>query len=131
MSESDGEEEDVGDADSDAFDGADDVGGECNPHRFTTFFPTTYHGWSSHYRPEDELDIDMDEVRIRSDPYAGVFFSKDRVETIIETVDPIRRVNVVAPEGSEAKARGEGKVEVQLLGSGAWMSGCPEGGELQ
>jgi hypothetical protein len=77
---------------------------------------------------EDVLDLDMDEVRIRSDPYAGVFFSKDRVETIIETVDPVRRVNVVTPEGSEARTRGEGKVEVELLGSGAWMSGCPEGG---
>lgn len=78
----------------------------------------------------DVLDMDMDEIRVRSDPYAGVFFSKDRVETIIETVDAEESFIVPTSEGSTAFAQGQGKIEVKVLGSGEWMSGCPEGSEF-
>ena len=63
----------------------------------------------------------MEANRLLSDPYAGVFFSKDRVETIIESAEPEDWATIV--DGSSA---GE---QVRLLAAGEWMSGCPEGSE--
>lgn len=73
---------------------------------------------------EDE-DMDSDEedgIAISSDPYAGIFFSKDRVEKVIEAVEveEIRKVEVEFTE-----------YEVGVLGRGAWMSGCPEQGKQE
>jgi hypothetical protein len=64
----------------------------------------------------------MEQTRIRSDPYAGVFFSKDRVETIIESVEPEDWATL---PGGDAKTT----TKVKLLTAGEWMSGCPEGSE--
>ncbi|TYJ53196.1 hypothetical protein B9479_006174 [Cryptococcus floricola] len=55
-----------------------------------------------------------------SDPYAGIFFSKDRVEEVIEPIDDDEFKTVPTPSGN---------TKIKILGRGAWMSGCPEGGE--
>ncbi|GFZ49786.1 hypothetical protein JCM24511_07189 [Saitozyma sp. JCM 24511] len=84
----------------------------------------------------DEVDIgddygDLDDEddfvpRHRSDPYAGVFFSKDRVEKVIETVDKPEYAVISLPR---AAVSGEESANVRLLSTGEWMSGCPEGNE--
>ncbi|KAF4602410.1 hypothetical protein EYR40_005617 [Pleurotus pulmonarius] len=53
-----------------------------------------------------------------ADPYAGIFFSKDRREEVIE-VDEDSEVAFI-PEANEP---------VKLMTQGQWMKGCPEGGE--
>lgn len=50
------------------------------------------------------------------DPYAGIFFSKDRREEVIEVEET---PEVVHLDG----------LEVSLMTQGEWMKGCPEGGE--
>jgi len=60
-------------------------------------------------------------MEIASDPYAGIFFSKDRVETIIEA-DEKEVTHKIRVDGTE--------YQVSILGRGAWMSGCPEEGEI-
>lgn len=60
-------------------------------------------------------------MEIASDPYGGIFFSKDRVETIIEA-DEKEVTHKPRVDGME--------YQVSILGRGAWMSGCPEEGEL-
>lgn len=62
----------------------------------------------------------MEQNRLLSDPYAGIFFSKDRTETIIESVEPEDWAVVPSDEGG---------TQVRLLTAGEWMSGCPEGSE--
>ncbi|KAF8913873.1 hypothetical protein CPB84DRAFT_1669268 [Gymnopilus junonius] len=52
------------------------------------------------------------------DPYAGIFFSKDRKEEVIE-VEEVPEIMVID----------ETKETVPLLTQGQWMKGCPEGGE--
>lgn len=77
--------------------------------------------------------IDEGGEKLRSDPYAGVFFSKDRSEKIIESKAKPVFVNVPKPLGVAAEGavtRRAEKVSVRILGSGEWMSGCPEAGEL-
>jgi hypothetical protein len=59
-----------------------------------------------------------------SDPYAGVFFSKDRVETIIEPIEPGHYAQVESVDLPGVM------VDVRVLGRGEWMSGCPEKGQL-
>jgi len=49
-----------------------------------------------------------------ADPYANVFFSKDRIETIIEPITDDRSL-----DGNE----------VRILDRAEWMKGCPEGSE--
>ncbi|KAJ3547662.1 hypothetical protein NMY22_g1567 [Coprinellus aureogranulatus] len=74
-------------------------------------------------RAEDYLDYDDDfEDNIDKgngvpdvDPYAGIFFSKDRREEVIEI-----------EEEPETYTRGE---TVKLVTQGQWMKGCPEKGE--
>ncbi|WVO14986.1 hypothetical protein L204_102629 [Cryptococcus depauperatus] len=58
---------------------------------------------------------------VASDPYAGIFFSKDRVEEIIEPIEKENLVDIYLPNGKS--------LQVGILERGEWMSGCPEGGE--
>ena len=58
---------------------------------------------------------------LSTDPYAGVFFSKDRVEEIVEPIEQLQRCTIDASFGR--------KLTVEILGPGRWMSGCPEAGE--
>ncbi|KAG8780663.1 hypothetical protein FRC12_022727 [Ceratobasidium sp. 428] len=55
---------------------------------------------------------------IHGDPYAGIFFSKDRKEEVIEVEEEPELVYI------------PGKPEpVPLMTQSEWMKGCPEGGE--
>ncbi|WVQ95948.1 hypothetical protein IAU59_003047 [Kwoniella sp. CBS 9459] len=74
-------------------------------------------------------DDDMHEDQLLSDPYAGIFFSKDRSETIIEPVEKEQFATVTIPHGSGENLRGGKSVQARVLGRGEWMSGCPEGNE--
>ncbi|TFK75935.1 hypothetical protein BDN72DRAFT_786105 [Pluteus cervinus] len=53
-----------------------------------------------------------------ADPYAGIFFSKDRREEVIEVEEDPELVQL---PGALQK--------VKLMSQGDWMKGCPEGGE--
>ncbi|KAL4245719.1 hypothetical protein ABKN59_001670 [Abortiporus biennis] len=53
-----------------------------------------------------------------ADPYAGIFFSKDRREEVIEVEEEPETVFV--PDANET---------VHVMTQGQWMKGCPEGGE--
>ncbi|KAJ4478043.1 hypothetical protein J3R30DRAFT_3478428 [Lentinula aciculospora] len=53
-----------------------------------------------------------------NDPYAGIFFSKDRREEVIEIEE--EPVFVSVPEIDQ---------KVELMTQGRWMAGCAEGGE--
>nr|XP_019009265.1 uncharacterized protein I206_05913 [Kwoniella pini CBS 10737]OCF48046.1 hypothetical protein I206_05913 [Kwoniella pini CBS 10737] len=68
-----------------------------------------------------EDDGGVSEDRLLSDPYAGIFFSKDRVERIMEPVEEDRYVKVILTQGQDE--------HVKVLRRAAWMSGCPEGSE--
>lgn len=50
------------------------------------------------------------------DPYAGIFFSKDRKEEVIEVEE---EPEIIFSDGQQ----------VSLMTQGEWMKGCPEGGE--
>ncbi|KAH7914317.1 hypothetical protein BJ138DRAFT_1144039 [Hygrophoropsis aurantiaca] len=52
------------------------------------------------------------------DPYAGIFFSKDRREEVIEVEEEPESITL--PEDNQ---------QVSLMTQGQWMKGCPEGGE--
>nr|XP_019043448.1 ubiquitin-conjugating enzyme family protein [Kwoniella bestiolae CBS 10118]OCF22378.1 ubiquitin-conjugating enzyme family protein [Kwoniella bestiolae CBS 10118] len=69
-----------------------------------------------------EDDGEIPEDRLLSDPYAGIFFSKDRVEKIIEPVEDAIYMAVAVSAGSSHN--------VKILGRGEWMSGCPEGSDF-
>ncbi|KAJ7591087.1 hypothetical protein C8J56DRAFT_934652 [Mycena floridula] len=53
------------------------------------------------------------------DPYAGIFYSKDRREEVIEVEEDMEMSEVI-PEVKE---------RTKLMTQGQWMKGCPEGGE--
>ncbi|KAH7929485.1 ubiquitin conjugating enzyme family protein [Leucogyrophana mollusca] len=68
-----------------------------------------------------DYDSDYDEksrVAGEVDPYAGIFFSKDRREEVIEVEEEPEIV--LMPPANE---------QVSLMTQGQWMKGCPEGGE--
>ncbi|KAG6900953.1 hypothetical protein C0993_004390 [Termitomyces sp. T159_Od127] len=75
----------------------------------------------------DYIDYDSDfEARppkgqaiVDVDPYAGIFFSKDRKEEVIEVEEQPEAVHVPGFTGQQVK----------LMTQGEWMKGCPEGGE--
>ncbi|KIJ20079.1 hypothetical protein PAXINDRAFT_174590 [Paxillus involutus ATCC 200175] len=71
---------------------------------------------------DDYVDYDSDYETKRKtgevDPYAGIFFSKDRREEVIE----------VEEEAETALVSGS-KEPVKLMMQGEWMKGCPEGNE--
>lgn len=63
---------------------------------------------------------DEGEARLLSDPYAGIFFSKDRVERVHEAVEEVRKVPLPTEKGHLK--------QLPLLSRSEWMSGCPEEG---
>ncbi|KAH7887767.1 hypothetical protein F5I97DRAFT_1805231 [Phlebopus sp. FC_14] len=70
----------------------------------------------------DYVDYESDYETARHtgevDPYAGIFFSKDRREEVIEVEEEAETALVPDP-----------KEPVKLLTQGEWMKGCPEGNE--
>ncbi|CAL1700032.1 unnamed protein product [Somion occarium] len=70
------------------------------------------------YDSDYESKADVGQGMSKADPYAGVFFSKDRREEVIEV-----------EEEPETAFVSEEKEEVKLMTQGQWMKGCPEGGE--
>ncbi|KAJ1311203.1 hypothetical protein OPQ81_009704 [Rhizoctonia solani] len=76
---------------------------------------------------DDYVDYDSDyeakavagkEAGVHGDPYAGIFFSKDRKEEVIEVEEEPELVFI------------PGNVDpVPLMTQSEWMKGCPEGGE--
>ncbi|KAF6762638.1 ubiquitin conjugating enzyme family protein [Ephemerocybe angulata] len=69
---------------------------------------------------DDEFEDNMDKANgvPDVDPYAGIFFSKDRREEVIE-IEEEPEIYTHAPSGDTVK----------LLTQGQWMKGCPEKGE--
>lgn len=68
-----------------------------------------------------DYDSDYDEKArtvVEADPYAGVFFSKDRREEVIEVEEEPE--TAFMPDTNE---------QVKIMTQGQWMKGCPEGGE--
>ena len=75
----------------------------------------------------DFLDDDATQPMMQ-DPYASVFFSKDRVERLVEPVPENLTADVPIPPGHAHLASNSSKtINVKVLGRGEWMSGCPEG----
>lgn len=65
-----------------------------------------------------ESDFEPQPMTREVDPYAGIFFSKDRREEVIEVEEEGEFVSL--PESQEP---------VKLMTQGEWMKGCPEGNE--
>ncbi|BEJ13516.1 hypothetical protein CspHIS471_0306900 [Cutaneotrichosporon sp. HIS471] len=64
------------------------------------------------------------------DPYAGVFFSKDRAERLVEPVlEEIYAAIKLPRGGTDALGNPASQRNARILSRGEWMSGCPEGGE--
>ncbi|KAI0092127.1 ubiquitin conjugating enzyme family protein [Irpex rosettiformis] len=70
------------------------------------------------YDSDYEVKVDNGRGNATADPYAGIFFSKDRREEVIEVEEEPETVFV--PDANE---------QAKLLTQGQWMKGCPEGGE--
>ncbi|KAH9966032.1 hypothetical protein BC827DRAFT_1355112 [Russula dissimulans] len=70
------------------------------------------------YDSDYEIQDDSPNAQVDIDPYAGVFFSKDRREEVIEVEEEL--------ETEYISAVGE---RVKLMNQNQWMKGCPEGGE--
>ncbi|THH13280.1 hypothetical protein EW146_g6917 [Bondarzewia mesenterica] len=66
----------------------------------------------------DEGKVVNERSRMDIDPYAGIFFSKDRREEVIEVEEQSETVHVI-----------KANEDVQLMTQSQWMKGCPEGGE--
>ncbi|KAK7676142.1 hypothetical protein QCA50_020892 [Cerrena zonata] len=69
------------------------------------------------YESDYDEQMGAGEGMSKADPYAGIFFSKDRREEVIEV-----------EEEPETAIMGDDN-EVKLMTQGQWMKGCPEGGE--
>ncbi|KAI6035335.1 ubiquitin conjugating enzyme family protein [Pisolithus orientalis] len=65
-----------------------------------------------------ESDFEIQPMAREVDPYAGIFFSKDRREDVIEVEEEAEFVSL--PESKEP---------IKLMTQGEWMKGCPEGNE--
>ncbi|GJE87521.1 ubiquitin conjugating enzyme family protein [Phanerochaete sordida] len=76
-----------------------------------------YMDYDSDYEPTKG---DSGQGASTADPYAGIFFSKDRREEVIEVEEDPDVVTV---------SLGKEKEKVKLMTQGQWMKGCPEGGE--
>ncbi|EPQ59915.1 hypothetical protein GLOTRDRAFT_32925, partial [Gloeophyllum trabeum ATCC 11539] len=70
------------------------------------------------YDSDEEFQQEPGKPLADADPYAGIFFSKDRREEVIEVEEEPETVRV--PEWDE-----HGRIMTQ----GEWMKGCPEGSE--
>ncbi|THV08584.1 hypothetical protein K435DRAFT_740799 [Dendrothele bispora CBS 962.96] len=71
------------------------------------------------------VDYDSDDttppslkVQTDSDPYAGIFFSKDRREEVVEVEEEPQWITI-----------SDSDTPVKVMTQGQWMKGCPEGGE--
>jgi hypothetical protein len=82
-------------------------------HGSSTISPPTKDGYGSGW-------LMADEGRLRSDPYAGVFFSKERSQEVIEAIEEPRFI--------ELEVAGETRT-LRVLSRSDWMSGCLEDGE--
>ncbi|KZT70316.1 hypothetical protein DAEQUDRAFT_689428 [Daedalea quercina L-15889] len=71
-----------------------------------------------YYDSDDDVKPDGGANHANADPYAGIFFSKDRREEVIE-VEEEPETTLVLDVNEEA----------QLMTQGQWMKGCPEGSE--
>jgi len=58
-----------------------------------------------------------------ADPYANVFFSKDRTEVIIEPLPDMQAIEPL-PDMQAVD-------EINILSRAEWMRGCPEGSESE
>ncbi|KAI0065922.1 hypothetical protein BV25DRAFT_1797993 [Artomyces pyxidatus] len=94
--------DDDDDTHEDAFEGSEDDEDE------------DYGGYDSDF----EIKEDNPNHQVDIDPYAGIFFSKDRREEVIEVEEQPEILHLL--NGSEG---------VQLMTQSQWMKGCPEGGE--
>ena len=63
-----------------------------------------------------------DEECLRSDPYAGAFFSKDRSEEVIESMEISQFATIETMHNTTT---------LSVLSRSEWMSGCPEEGKLR
>ncbi|KAI0035657.1 hypothetical protein K488DRAFT_82845 [Vararia minispora EC-137] len=70
------------------------------------------------YDSDYEVKQDTAKSQTNTDPYAGIFFSKDRREEVIEVEEEPEAIYL--PKADET---------VKLMTQGQWMKGCPEGGE--
>ncbi|KAF9780320.1 ubiquitin conjugating enzyme family protein [Thelephora terrestris] len=70
------------------------------------------------YDSGPEMDIHADGHAGAADPYAGIFFSKDRREEVIEVEEDPEVIVIPGQDGP-----------VKLMTQSQWMKGCPEGGE--
>ncbi|KAI0717965.1 ubiquitin conjugating enzyme family protein [Fomitopsis betulina] len=75
-------------------------------------------GEFDYYDSEDDAKPDGASNHAMADPYAGIFFSKDRREEVIEVEEEPETAHV-----SDVNA------EATLMTQGQWMKGCPEGSE--
>ncbi|KAH9833805.1 ubiquitin conjugating enzyme family protein [Rhodofomes roseus] len=71
-----------------------------------------------YYDSDDDVKPDRDGSHANADPYAGIFFSKDRREEVIEV-----------EEEPDAALVLDVNEEATLMTQGQWMKGCPEGSE--
>ncbi|EJT97519.1 hypothetical protein DACRYDRAFT_84483 [Dacryopinax primogenitus] len=70
---------------------------------------------------EEILNSDVRRTGEEIDPYAGIFFSKDRKEEVIEVEETPEQVTLhPSPDNPQT---------LVLMTQGEWMKGCPEGGE--
>ncbi|KAF8272514.1 hypothetical protein EI94DRAFT_1769775 [Lactarius quietus] len=70
------------------------------------------------YDSDYEIRDDTPNAQVDIDPYAGILFSKDRREEVIEVEEESEIVQI--PGVNE---------RVKLMTQNQWMKGCPEGGE--
>ncbi|KAI9448119.1 hypothetical protein H4582DRAFT_1802380 [Lactarius indigo] len=70
------------------------------------------------YDSDYEIRDDTPNAQVDIDPYAGILFSKDRREEVIEVEEEPEIVHI--PGVNE---------RVKLMTQNQWMKGCPEGGE--
>ncbi|KAH9939957.1 ubiquitin conjugating enzyme family protein [Amylocystis lapponica] len=85
---------------------AEELGGEDDDDDFVDY--------DSDYEPKIQTNATAHNV----DPYAGIFFSKDRREEVIEVEEEAEVVFV--PDVDQ---------DATLMTQGQWMKGCPEGSE--
>lgn len=71
--------------------------------------------------------MDEDGAAACLDPYANVFFSKERTETMLEPALKPIYAQIPIPNGEENAGQ---TMRVRVLSRGEWMSGCPEGSEF-
>ncbi|KAH9927315.1 uncharacterized protein B0H18DRAFT_1004044 [Fomitopsis serialis] len=71
-----------------------------------------------YYDSDDDVKPDQGASHVNADPYAGIFFSKDRRDEVIEVEEE--------PETALVLDVNE---EASLMTQGQWMKGCPEGSE--